>query len=216
MNTLKLLATHTLILALAASVLAAPWAAAATAPVNLTEGLGNVTGSTNSAWDGLSEFVLIPGASLLGPSSSTTAIYLGFTGGSIVNVGNMVLYTTPRSGSTVLKVTNVTLGATQSPTIDLASKTVCPVKPSATTPCIVRLDTLNFALSPLNDYYFVIYFTLDTNNEAISGMGPSTARGGLSGFYLYGDQTRVGVDGALPTFENSGAAPFFLAYLANE
>jgi hypothetical protein len=216
MNTVKVLVKLALQLAaLAASSFVATWTAAATL-VNVTEGQGNATSSANPSWDGLSELVLIPGASLIGPSSTTTAIYLGFTGGSTVNVGNMVLYATPRNGSTVVGVTNVTLGASQSPTIHLTSKSVCPVAPSPTSPCIVRLDTVNLALSPLKDYYFAIYFTLDTNNQLIAGMGQSTARGALSGFNLYGDQTRVGVDGALPTFENSDAAPFFVAYVANE
>jgi len=129
----------------------------------------------------------------------------------------MVLYSTPRNGSTVTKVTKVTLGATQSPTIDLTSTAVCPVQPvSATNPCIVKLDTLKLTLSTLDDYYFAIYFTLDTNNETISGLGRTAAPGALSGFNLYGDQTRIGVDGALATSENSDAAPFFLAYVTNE
>jgi hypothetical protein len=87
---------------------------------------------------------------------------------------------------------------------------------SVTNPCIVRLDTLKLTLSPLDDYYFVVYFTLDTNNETVSGVGQTTSPGALSGWYLYGDQTRIEVDGALPTNEDAGQAPFFLAYIANE
>jgi hypothetical protein len=87
---------------------------------------------------------------------------------------------------------------------------------SATNPCIVRLDPLTLTLSTLDDYYFAIYFTLDSNNETISGLGRTNEPGALNGFYLYGDQTRIGVDGALPTNENSGAAPFFLAYVTNQ
>jgi hypothetical protein len=216
MNTFRKLATLTLtVTALAASALAPAWAAAATL-VNLVEGQGTAASSSNPSWAGLSEVVLIPGAALMGASSATTAIYLGFTAGTTVNVGNMVLYETPRNGSTVLKVTKVTLGATQSPTIDLSSTSVCPVAPTAATPCIVKLDTVALALSPLDDYYFAIYFTLDTENQSIAGMGQSAVRGALSGFYLYGDQTRIGVDGALPINENSDAAPFFVAYVTNE
>jgi len=72
------------------------------------------------------------------------------------------------------------------------------------------------ALSPLYDYYFTIYFTLDTNNEQIKGVGQTGWPGALSGWYLYGDQTRIGVKGALPTNENSDQAPFFLAYITNQ
>lgn len=189
----------------------------AAALVNLAEGQGTIASSGNPSWDGLSEFVLIPGASLMGASSKTTALYIGFTGGSEADIGNMVLYETPRNGSTVLKVTKVELGGTQSPSIDLTSTAVCPVQPvSVTNPCIVRLDTVKLALSPLDDYYFTIYFTLDTNNEQIKGVGQTGSPGALSGWNLYGDQTRIGVKGALPTNENNDQAPFFLAYVTNE
>jgi hypothetical protein len=192
--------------------------AAVTAPLaNLTEGQATITSSGNPSWDGLSAFVLIPGASLMGASSTTTALYIGFTGGSEADIGNMVLYEVPRNGSTVLKVEKVTLGATQSPSIILTNTSTCPVQPvSVTNPCIVRLDTVKLALSPLYDYYFTIYFTLDTNNEKIAGVGQTASPGGLSGWYLYGDQTRIGVKGAIPTNENSDQPPFFLAYVTNE
>lgn len=185
--------------------------------VNLTEGQGTIANTTNPQWDGYSELVLIPGASLLGASSATTALYLGFTGGSQADIGNMVLYQTNRSGIAVRRVNRVFLGGTQSPSINLTSTSVCPVQPvSVTNPCILRLDTLNLALSPLQDYYLAIYFTLDTNNETISGLGQSILQGGLSGFDLYGDYTRIGAGGALPEFGNSGQAPFFLAYVTNQ
>jgi hypothetical protein len=153
----------------------------------------------------------------MGASSASTALYLGFTGGSEADIGNMVLYEVPRNGSTVLKVEKVTLGASSSPSIVLTNTSTCPTQPvSVTNPCFVRLDTVKLALSPLYDYYLTIYFTLDTNNETISGVGQVSSPGALSGFSLYGDQTRVGVKGALPTNENSDAAPFFLAYITNE
>jgi hypothetical protein len=219
MKTFYKLATFTLMMTvLAVSALAQePEEGQATALANLTEGQGVIASSGNPAWDGVSEFVLIPGASLMGASSKTTALYLGFTGGSTVDIGNMVLYSTPRNGSTVIKVVKVTLGATQSPSINLTSTSVCPVQPvSVTNPCIVRLDTVKAALSPLDDYYFTIYFTLDTNNEKIVGAGQSVEPGALSGFYLYGDQTRIGAKGAIATNENTDQPAFFLTYVANE
>jgi hypothetical protein len=217
MKTFYKLATLTLMMTLLAVSAFAQEPVPTTALANLTEGQGAVASSGNQAWDGLSEFVLIPGASLMGASSTTTALYIGFTGGSEADIGNMVLYETPRNGSTVLKVTKVTLGGSASPSIDLASTSVCPIQPvSATNPCIVRLDTVKLALSPLDDYYFTVYFTLDTNNEKISGLGQSISPGALSGWSLYGDQTRVGVKGALPTNENSDQAPFFLTYITNQ
>jgi hypothetical protein len=211
------LATLTLMMMVLAASAFAQKQVPETALVNLTEGQGTIASSGNPSWDGLSELVLIPGASLMGASSSTTALYLGFTGGSEADIGNMVLYEVPRNGSTVLKVEKVTLGATQSPSIVLTDTSTCPVQPvSVTNPCIVRLDTVKLALSPLDDFYFAIYFTLDTNNEKISGAGQTGSQGALSGFSIYGDQTRVGVKGALPTNEDTDQPPFFLAYIAND
>jgi hypothetical protein len=217
MNTASKLAMVALkSMVLAAGAVAMEQASAADL-VNLTEGQGSVISSGNPSWDGLSELVLIPGASLMGNLSTTTALYLGFTGGTTVDIDNMVLYTTPRNGSTVTRITHITLNGSRSPSIDLTSTAVCPVQPvSATNPCIVRLDTLTQTLETLHDYYFAVYFTLDTNNETIAGLGRTNAPGALSGFALYGDQTRIGANGALPTSENSGAAPFFLAYVTNE
>ena len=61
--------------------------------------------------------------------------------------------------------------------------------------------------TPVDDYYFAVYFTLDTNNEHIAGLGQGVAPGALSGWFLYGDQTRIGVKGAIPTNENSDRRP---------
>jgi hypothetical protein len=217
MKTFYKLATMTLMMTVLAAGAFAQKQPPAAALANLTEGQGTIIGSGSQAWDGLSEFVLIPGASLMGASSTTTALYIGFTGGSEADIGNMVLYEVPRNGSTVIKVEKVTLGATSSPSINLTSTSVCPIQPiSATNPCIVRLDTVKLALTPLDDYYFTIYFTLDTNNEHISGLGQTGSQGALSGWFLYGDQTRIGVKGAIPTNENSDQPPFFLAYVTNQ
>ena len=204
-------------LAMSALMLAGLAGTAVAQVANLTEGQGTITNIANPSWDGYSEVILIPGASLMGHRSRTTALYLGFTGGTEADIGNMVLYQTARNATSVLRVIKVTLGATQSPQINLASSSVCPAQPvSVSTPCIVRLDTLNFGLLTSNDYYLAIYFALDVNNETISGVGQSASPGALSGFYLYGDQTRIKDGGALPEFENSDQAPFFLAYVTNQ
>ncbi len=81
MKTFYKLATLTLMMTLLALSAFAQEPVPATALANLTEGQGAVASSGNQAWDGLSEFVLIPGASLMGASSTTTALYIGFTGG---------------------------------------------------------------------------------------------------------------------------------------
>jgi|SRR5208282_481952 len=214
----KLATLVVMVAVMAASALAQTKLDPLTAPLaNLTEGVGAITSSSNPQWDGLSEIVYIPGASLMGASSTTTVLHIGFTGGSEADIGNMVLYETARGNDTIIKVTKVTLGASSTPSIVLTDTSTCPVQPvSATSPCIVKLDTVKTALSPLFDYYFAIYFTLDTNNEKIVGTGISSAQGSLSGWYLYGDQTRIGAKGAIPTNENSDQSPFFLLYITNQ
>jgi hypothetical protein len=213
---LATLALTTCILAACALAQAPEQVPPTAALANLTEGQGIITSSGNPQWDGLSELVLIPGASLMGASSATTALYLGFTGGSTVDIDNMVLYTTARNGSVITATKKLTLNKLSNPSIVLTSKTNCPVQPvSVTNPCIVRLDTVTGPLSPLNDYYFVVYFTLDSNNQAISGAGISSDAGSLTGWSLYGDWTRIGKEGAMPT-GNTGQGPFFLLYVTNQ
>jgi|ERR1700722_8911904 hypothetical protein len=219
MKTFYQLATLVLTSALMIFVLAAGASgqiAETAALANLTEGQGLIASAGNPAWDGMSELVLIPGASLMGASSATTILTLGFTGGSTVDIDNMVLYTTPRNGSMITAIKKLTLNKLSNPSIQLTSKTVCPTQPvSATNPCIIKLDKVTGALSPLDDYYFVIYFTLDPNNQSVTGLGQAQSYGALSGWFLYGDETRIGKDGALPT-GNAGQAPFFLLSVTNQ
>jgi hypothetical protein len=217
MNTFNKLATCTLMMLVLAASAFAQAPGPETTLANLTEGQGTISSSSNPQWDGYSELVLIPGASLMGASSTSTALYIGFTGGTEADIGNMVLYSTLRGNDAVIKATKVTLSGSSDPSIDLTSTSVCPNgAPTATNPCIIRLDTVKAALSTLDDYYFVVYFTLDTNNEKIAGVGQSVEPGALSGFYLYGDQTRIGAKGAIATNENTDQPAFFLAYVANE
>jgi hypothetical protein len=209
------LATFALMMSVVVACASAQTAETA-ALANLTEGQGVIASNGNPQWDGISEIVLIPGSSLMGAASTTTALYLGFTGGSTVDIDNMVLYTTPRNGSMITATKKLTLNKLSDPSIDLTNKTVCPVQPvSVTNPCIVRLDSIKATLSPLDDYYFVVYFTLDTNNEKISGIGGSIDPGSLTGWALYGDQTRIGKEGALPS-GNAGVGPYFLLYVTNQ
>src|SRR5271155_2435605 len=170
MKTFYRLATFALMMSM--SVLAASAFAQnrqATVLSNITEGQGTITSSGNPQWDGMPELVLIPGASLMG-SAASTVLYIGFTGGAEADIDNMVLYTTARNANEITATKKVTLGKLANPSINLTSTSVCPVQPvSATNPCIIALDKISGALSPLDDYYFAIYFTLDTNNEKILG-----------------------------------------------
>ena len=182
---------------------------------NLTEGEGTITG-TGSVWNGYSELVLIPGASLLGVKSATTSFYIGFTGGSTADIGNMVLYKTARSGNTILSVSKVKFVGVSNPSINLASTAVCPVQPvSVANPCIIRLDPVKPALSTLNDYYLVLFFTNDGNNSHVNAAGPSTLQGALSGWYIQGDETRIKAKGTLPG-GNNDQPPYFLLYVTNQ
>ncbi|MBI3478605.1 MAG: hypothetical protein HY010_22995 [Acidobacteria bacterium] len=181
---------------------------------NISEGVGTINGGSNN-WAGFSELVLIPGSSFLGIKAATNVFTLVFTGGSTVDIGNMVLYKTARSGGANLGTKKLTLGLVSNPSINLTSPSVCPNQPVSTTnPCYIKLDALKGALSPLNDYYFVVFFLNDTNNQTVVG-GRSPLQGALSGFFMSGDETRIKKNGAIPN-GNSDAAPIFLAYVTNQ
>jgi hypothetical protein len=199
-------------------------AAASTAAKNLLIG---VTGQVNSDlqpppyssalpnWAGNSALVLMPGAALLPVTSAKTTLYLGFTAGSTADIGGMVIYTTARGGTAITAVTPVKLGGVSNPSINLASTSVCPVAPSPANPCIVRLDPTALALSPLFDYYFVVYFTNDTNNKAIGGADPDNTRTSLSGLSIAGDGTQLKVGGSVPVNESNPTTHYmdFLMYV---
>jgi hypothetical protein len=54
------------------------------------------------------------------------------------------------------------------------------------------------ALSPLNDYYFTIFFTSDSNYANVLGVGNSPNQAGLGGYSVPSDQTRIKKNGSLP------------------
>jgi hypothetical protein len=185
----------------------------ATATQNLVRGVIGPPGN-NSEWSGYSVFNLIPGSALFPITSSTTVFYFGFTGGTEADIGNMVVYTTPRGSLTISAVTNVTLGGVSNPSILLSNTAVCPVAPSSTTPCIVRFDPTTLTLSPASDYYFAVYFTNDTNNASIAATQPNTNQTSLAGTYFGGsDYTHLTVGESIPGGANRG--PTFLMYVMN-
>ena len=112
---------------------------------NLVRGVIGPAGS-NSNWANYTIFNLVPGSALYPLTSTSTVFYYGFTAGTQADIGNMVVYTTARGSLTVTAVTPVTLGGISNPSILLNSPTVCPVAPSATTPCIVRFDPTTLTL----------------------------------------------------------------------
>jgi len=189
--------------------------APAAALANLVEGQGIIASTSNPQWDGLSELVLIPGAALMGASSTTTSLYLGFTGGSEADIGNMVVYTTARGSAVITAVTPVTLGGVSDPSIILSNTSVCPVAPSTTTPCIVRFDPTAITFSPANDYYLMVYYTNDTNNSGLGGAQAGNLQSSLSSNYFGGtDYTRLTAGQSVPGTGDRG--PVFLMYVMND
>ncbi|HSZ61224.1 MAG TPA: hypothetical protein VK828_05480 [Terriglobales bacterium] len=183
-----------------------------TATQNLVRGVIGPAG-TNSSWANYSVFGLVPGSALFPIASSTTVFYFGFTAGTQADVGNMVVYTTARGSMTITAVTPVTLGGSSSPSIMLNNTSVCPVAPSSTAPCIVRFDPVSLALSPANDYYFVVYFTSNTNNSSIAGTQPANNQTSLAGTYFSGDDSRLTTGQSIPGAANR--SPSFLMYVMN-
>ena len=169
----------------------------------------------NADWSGYSALNLIPGTAIMPIASTTTALYISFTGGSEADVSNMVLYkTTARGSSTIASVTPVKLAGVSNPSIVLTNKTTCKVQPvSVTHPCTVRLDVLTLTLSPLSDYWFVAYFTVNANNVGVYAGTPAFLGGNsLTGFYDPNDDTQLTVGQSIPN-ANSGQ-PFFLTAVA--
>jgi hypothetical protein len=125
----------------------------------------------------------------------------------------MVVYTTARGSLTITAVTPVKLGGVSNPSILLSNTSVCPVAPSAGTPCIVRFDPTTLTMSPASDYYLAVYFTNDTNNSGISGTYPQGYQTSLVGTYYGGNYTTLTVGQSIPTVANGG--PVFLMYVMN-
>jgi len=177
---------------------------------NLVRGVIGKPGN-NSSWSNYTIVGLIPGSALFPISSSTTVFYYGFTGGTEADIGNMVVYTTPRGSLTISAVTPVTFGGVSNPSIAIGTTSVCPQAPSATVPCIVRFDPTSLALSPTSDYYFAVHFATSTNNANIVGTQATTTQTSLGGIYFTGDYTELTVGEAIP--EAPGSGPTFLMYV---
>jgi hypothetical protein len=179
---------------------------------NLVRGVFGPVGGDNS-WSNYSVFNVVPGSALFPITSTTTVFYLGFTAGTEADIGNMVLYTTPRGSLTISAVTPVTLGGASNPTISLSSTSVCPQAPSTTTPCIVRLDPITLTLSPASDYYLGVYFSTSSNNGALGATQPGNLQSSLNCFYLGGDDTRLKTGQSVPG--TGSHPPNFLMYVMN-
>jgi hypothetical protein len=188
----------------------------ASTPINLVAGVGGPV-STSSEWSDYSALNLIAGA-LIFPATggtTTTRFYIGFTDGTEANIGNMVLYTTKRGGTKITKVTPVTLNGVSNPTINLASTKTCPTAPSTTNPCVIPLDIIKSTLSTQSDYYFVMYFSTSSNNEALGAANSQYPITSLTGWYVSGDQTQLKAGDPIPAGYD-GQHPYFLLYVMNQ
>jgi len=197
-----------LVLMVALSVLVS----AQRAPQNLLPGIGPLLipgGSSN--WTGLSAVENIPGTSLYPVQSDTTVLYVGFTAGTTVKIGNMVLYSTAREDATITAVIPVRLRGASNPTFSLTDTKVCPIQPlSGRSPCILRLDPIKLSLSTFNDYYFAVYFTETDDDTHVAR--PRAFIGSLTGGEQVGDATQLKVGDSVPDLLGNGDSnpPSFL------
>jgi len=189
---------------------------ASATPQNLVTGLGTVTNL--SSWSNWSAINLIPGFALFPIPTTRTVFYIGFTAGTTATISNMVLYQTARGSYKITAVTPVKLKGVSNPTITLTNTATCPAQPpSASNPCIVRLDPLAATLSPVNDYYLVIFFPTASNNSAL-GAAVSSCTGcasGFSGSYISGDASRLTVGQSLPTGVVRVGSVFLMGVMTN-
>ena len=186
----------------------------ATAPINLVAGVGGPVSSSNQ-WSDYSALNLIAGAFIFPAVATvkTTVLYIGFTGGTEADIGNMVLYSTKRGNSKITAVTPVKLKGVSDPIISLTNKKVCPSQPiSVTNPCVVRLDPMTLNLSTLSDYYFVMFLSTSNNNATVGAANAQYPITSLTGWYSSGDQTRLTVGSSIPS-GYSGSHPYFLLYV---
>jgi hypothetical protein len=183
-------------------------------PINLVAGVGGPV-STSSQWDNYSALNLIAGAFIFPAVAQvkTTVLYIGFTAGTEADIGNMVLYTTKRGNSTITAVTPVKLKGVSDPIISLTNKKTCPTQPISTNnPCVIRLDPIALTPSTLSDYYFVMYFSSDSNNADVGAANAQYPITSLTGWYEDSDETRLTAGEQIPS-GYSGSHPYFLLYV---
>jgi hypothetical protein len=183
-------------------------------PINLVAGVGGPVSSSNQ-WANFSALNLIAGAFIFPAVAQvkTTFLYIGVTAGTEADIGNMVLYSTKRGNSKITAVTPVKLKGVSNPIISLTNKRVCPTQPISTSnPCVIRLDPITLTPSTLSDYYFVMYFTNNSNNSTVGAANAQYPITSLTGWYLGGDQTQLKVGNPIPS-GYSGSHPFFLLYV---
>jgi hypothetical protein len=214
MRNLKLTTPTLLIFAFAFASTAIAQQRPAAPPINLVAGVGGPV-STSNQWENYSALNLIAGAFIFPAVAQvkTTVLYIGFTGGTEADIGNMVLYTTKRGNSKITAVTPVKLKGASNPIISLTNKKTCPTQPlSVSNPCVIRLDPMKLTPSTLSDYYFAVYFGNNSNNESVGAANAQYPITSLTGWFLTGDQTQQTVGDSIPS-GYTGSHPYFLLYV---
>jgi hypothetical protein len=181
---------------------------------NLVAGVGPITNGV-TGWNGTSVTGLISGTSLFPASGKQTVLYLGFTGGTSLEIGNMVLYKTNRNSLKIVSVTPVTYKGSASNTILLDSSNCRAVPPSTVVPCIVRLDPLNLKLSTLNDYYFVMNLPNTLANQTVNSTTSLFSNTTITGGFDFNDDTRLLKGDLLPANIANNGRTFFLVAVMN-
>ena len=182
---------------------------------NLVAGVGPVTSGV-TIWNGVSVTSLISGNALFPASGNQTVLSLGFTGGGSLDIGNMVLYKTNRNSYKVVDVIPVTYKGLSSNSI-LLDVSNCPVLPISTLfPCVVRLDPISLKLSPLYDYYFVMYLPDTFPNLTVTATSSLFSKTTILGGFAFSDQTTFVKGDALPSnIINKGQAYFLVGVTNN-
>ena len=182
---------------------------------NLVAGVGPITNSI-AIWRDTSAINLISGNALFPAPGNQTVFYIGVTQGSSVDIGNMVIYVTKRNNAKILDVIPVTYRGRTSGSILLNVSSCRVVPPSTEFPCIIRLDALKRAPSPIYDYYFVMYFSNTVNNVAVDSASSLNSRTTIIGGINSGDQTRLVPGNVIPaSFLNKGTANFLVGVMNN-
>lgn len=182
---------------------------------NLVAGVGPITNGV-TGWNGTSVTSLISGTTLFSASGKQTVLYIGFTGGGSLDIGNMVLYKTKRNSFEIVSVTPVMYKGISANTILLDASNCRAVPPSTIIPCVVRLDPLNLKLSSLNDYYFVMYLPNTLPNQTINATTSLFSNTTLTGGFDSNDDTTL-VKGSLlpPNIINKGRVFFLVGVMNN-
>lgn len=182
---------------------------------NLVAGVGPITNGL-AVWNDTSVTNLISGNALFSASGKQTVLYLGFTGGGGLDIGNMVLFKTKRGNTTIVDVIPVTYKGSSASSIalDASNCSALPVSPKF--PCVVRLDPINLKLSPLYDYYFVMYLPDTPANVTVNSTTSLNSRTTILGGFAAGDGTQLTKGDAIPSnILNKGFALFLVGVMNN-